>query len=832
MTTSAQLDSILKGCGLSDELLRSVGVQSGHAPPAASQAAPPPSQRPTASPTAAQGQGEASQEPGVKATAIPSELRARPQWVGWKSVPTPGAKKPRKLPVDPKNGKAASSTDPSTWTSYDTAIAAVKRYGLAGVGFVFTAGDSFCGVDLDDCRNPDTGEIAECAQDIIAKLNCYSEVSPSQTGVKIFIRAKLPANAKHNTPYQAGSVEVYDRGRYFTVTGAHVEGTPATIEDRQAELTAVYADVFGAKAEQAAPAAGAVVGEPIGKSRRTPRMVSLAGTLLRQGADPATIEAALLAENAAKCSPPLPESKVRAIAHDIPARYPRPLPPTPQPTTFSDFLQDPRPKIRLRGDNRLLSDLASELGSHLAQVLYTHVGEVVELLEGLLCPVSAQRLRTLAERHVVFYRVKSFNANALQVGATLDESDARGIIVSPQFRECLNPICHVNTTRLPVIRSNGRVELLPEGYDIEAATLTSVQAPYAEDMVFSDAVETIDDLYSEFRFSDGERSLSVAVAALMGLYAKQLVRPGELRPAYTFVKNAEGAGASTLAACAIVPILGDLPTGVRAKDDDEMRKSITSAIRCGKDVLFLDNLKDVLSSPSLEAFTSAAVWTDRLLGSNDVVTGPNTITVFCTANGLSISPDWRRRSLFAELHLSEELAEDRTFRRPLSVPILKAMRPQILAACWSLIRHWDELGRPQPSRSHSAFPEWAATVGGIVEAAGFSCPFETAKISIVADEDGQNMRLLVAEMLPGTAYTSAELVALCRQLSIFDGVVGSSDDDMGRPQRFAFGKLLARYDDRQIRDVKFSITGTGHGKRFRVLRPADVAEQAAEDGDL
>jgi hypothetical protein len=38
--------------------------------------------------------------------------------------------------------------------------------------------------------------------------------------------------------------------------------------------------------------------------------------------DPTAIEAALLAENAAKCSPPLPPGKVQAIARDISARYP------------------------------------------------------------------------------------------------------------------------------------------------------------------------------------------------------------------------------------------------------------------------------------------------------------------------------------------------------------------------------------------------------------------------------------------------------------------------------------------------------------------------------
>jgi hypothetical protein len=220
----------------------------------------------------------------------------------------------------------ASSTDPATWSDYATAQAAVKRYGLAGVGFVFTADDPFCGVDLDDCRNPQTGTIAPWAQAIIGKLDSYSEVSPSQTGIKVFLKGELPAGAKHNTPHEGGSVEMYGAGRYFTVTGKHVAGTPGTVERRQAELTTVYARIFGPAQGpatlQSAPTAGAVASELIDKGKRTNRLVSLAGTMHKRDMAPDSIAAALLQENAARCSPPLPEAKVRAIAHDIPARYP------------------------------------------------------------------------------------------------------------------------------------------------------------------------------------------------------------------------------------------------------------------------------------------------------------------------------------------------------------------------------------------------------------------------------------------------------------------------------------------------------------------------------
>jgi hypothetical protein len=74
---------------------------------------------------------------------------------------------------------------------------------------------------------------------------------------------------------------------------------------------------------QSAHTGPAMVGAPIGKGRRTNRLVSLAGSMHKRGMTPAAIEAALLVENAT-FSPPLPDAKVRDIAHDLPALYPNP----------------------------------------------------------------------------------------------------------------------------------------------------------------------------------------------------------------------------------------------------------------------------------------------------------------------------------------------------------------------------------------------------------------------------------------------------------------------------------------------------------------------------
>ena len=170
---------------------------------------------------------------------VPASLRERPQWVCWKYVIRDG--KPTKCPVGPRSGgMAASPTDPATWVSFEDAVAAWRRGGYAGVGFVFSADDPFCGVDLDGCIDDD-GAIVPAAREIIGALNSYTEISPSGRGVKVFVAGRKPEGAGCRSRAIGGfkETEVYDRQRFFTVTGRHVVGTPMGVEERQTALEAL-----------------------------------------------------------------------------------------------------------------------------------------------------------------------------------------------------------------------------------------------------------------------------------------------------------------------------------------------------------------------------------------------------------------------------------------------------------------------------------------------------------------------------------------------------------------------------------------------------------------
>ena len=108
----------------------------------------------------------------LKAANIPDELRSRAQWVVWRLELRNGEWS--KVPINPRSGKRARANDPSTWSDFARAVSWSINHGGSGVGFVFSADDPFCGIDLDHCRNIETGNIAPWAQTIIDRLESYS----------------------------------------------------------------------------------------------------------------------------------------------------------------------------------------------------------------------------------------------------------------------------------------------------------------------------------------------------------------------------------------------------------------------------------------------------------------------------------------------------------------------------------------------------------------------------------------------------------------------------------------------------------------------------------
>ncbi|MFC7205265.1 hypothetical protein ACFQJC_17280 [Haloferax namakaokahaiae] len=164
---------------------------------------------------------------------LPAQLVERDQWVCWRSEKRDGKK--TKIPVVPGEGSFASSTNSETWSDFETALSFVANGRADGIGFVFTTDDPIVGVDLDDCRDPETGDVEEDAQDIIERFDSYTEVSPSGTGYHVLIKGNLPEGRNRR-----GQIELYDTARFFTVTGDRVDDTSGQVKRRQDALEAIH----------------------------------------------------------------------------------------------------------------------------------------------------------------------------------------------------------------------------------------------------------------------------------------------------------------------------------------------------------------------------------------------------------------------------------------------------------------------------------------------------------------------------------------------------------------------------------------------------------------
>jgi hypothetical protein len=260
------------------------------------------------------------------ANRIPVELRGLEQWVCWRYEQrrnTDGTSgKPTKVPYRAGGAGKASSTERATWSSYDAAVEAAASRGLDGIGFVFTDGDTFAGVDFDGCVVE--GQVAAHVAVLIQQLDSYTEISPSETGVHVIVKAAVNGGRKKiegkDTPW-GGAFENYDRGRFFCFTGHHVDGTPTAVNPRQGELDAIRHGLLSAEPSVIASngAASAVDGDILPQHRH-PTLASFAGTMRRRGFHEAAITAALLVTNADRCKPPLEDREVRKVAKSI-ARY-------------------------------------------------------------------------------------------------------------------------------------------------------------------------------------------------------------------------------------------------------------------------------------------------------------------------------------------------------------------------------------------------------------------------------------------------------------------------------------------------------------------------------
>lgn len=256
---------------------------------------------------------------------IPKEIKELNQWVcSWDKS---------KVPMQTQCCCAASSTNPQTWSDFESARMAVEYNTYNYVGFVFN-NNGIVGIDIDTGYGED-GFISPLACDIIGKCKSYTEKSKSGRGFHILVKGDIPFKGKNNLK----GVEIYKQSRFFIMTGDVL--LYDTIVENQEAINYILDKYFPEtrECENNKPMCSRIytptwekpnsnqirlrpVYPRIPDGCRNISLTSLAGMLHNQGYSPRQIYDELIYCNTVACDPMLDEREIETIVSSV-TRYKR-----------------------------------------------------------------------------------------------------------------------------------------------------------------------------------------------------------------------------------------------------------------------------------------------------------------------------------------------------------------------------------------------------------------------------------------------------------------------------------------------------------------------------
>ncbi len=228
----------------------------------------------------------------------------------------------------------------------------------------------------------------------------------------------------------------------------------------------------------------------------------------------------------------------------------------------------------------------------------------------------------------------------------------------------------------------------------------------------------LDDWLVDFPFADPS-SRAHAVAISLTAVVRELIDGPT--PLFAVDAPTPGSGKGLLAQTAGLIATGAEPAvTTEARDEDEFRKRVTAALREGRQMILLDNVKRRLDSGVLAAALTSTIWQDRLLGSSESLVLPNRAVWVATGNNLQLEGEIVRRAVWVRLDSKVDRPWERSgFRHDPLLGWVRGRRHELVWALLVLARRWIALGRPSwRGKAMGSFEAWCDVVGGILQAAG------------------------------------------------------------------------------------------------------------------
>jgi hypothetical protein len=350
----------------------------------------------------------------------------------------------------------------------------------------------------------------------------------------------------------------------------------------------------------------------------------------------------------------------------------------------------------------------------------------------------------------------------------------------------------VGIVEAPILRPDGSILSAP-GYDPATGLFLQSDSEWPavpDTPAREDAIAALRELlepFAEFPFID-EPARAVFVAAILTGIQRRLL---ESAPLFAFDAPVQRSGKSLLAESIGLLATGRKPAAVGVpREGDELRKSITSALRENQAIVNLDNVTRPLDSPDLARAITQSEYSDRLLGVNRMLRLPTNILWTATGNNLVFHGDLPSRALICRIDPQVERPEERHFTIADLPSHLREHRKRLVAAALTILRAYCVAGRPrQAVKPWGGFTQWSREIREPLVWLGMADPCVTREQIVASDPE----REITAEVFHAWSAAFGDKALLARE------VIAAACDGAHEELRQALLAIAAeRHDSRQI----------------------------------
>jgi hypothetical protein len=654
--------------------------------------------------------------------SLTNELR----WVVWhwelrtKKAGKEKWTKPPRMARDP--GRNARSNDPSTWGSYEDALAAVAAGNADGIGFMLK--DSNIGaIDLDHCVNKGNAKLVTWAEQLHGEApRAYQEITVSGGGLRIIGTVSGPeTHRKFTFDRKTGAgIEIYrNTARYITVSGlefggpcpelpplddfidrlmARHTGKDAGLDFNDADRQLDYEDLI---------ARGAPEGE------RSELFQAVVWHLANQGWAPEQI-----VDELSRHPNGIGAKYVDRLHAEVERSYRKwRITKRAAVTGTDEHIDKPWPQIFVKpGELPKTVDEAEDALLLLGHPIYQRGGLIVRPVRfkmtvndddhnWQLIPVVRPYLVEILTCAARFLRFDGRVKGWIAVDAPDKIADA---YLSRSGGWRLPILAGIATA--PFLRQDGSICETP-GYDKASGVLykpdkRTLFPPIPQHPSPADAVAAlteIEALLAGFPFVTGA-DRAVALSALLTILDRRAMATA---PLHAFTAPTAGTGKSLLVDVAAVLATGrTMPVISQGRSEEELEKRLGAALLAGDLAISLDNCEHPLQSVFLCQVLTQQKLNVRVLGMSKAVETPVNCTVFATGNNLSIVGDLTRRTILCSLDARCEHPERRHFDID-PVTVARHERGRLVVAALTVLRAWHVADETIERPPLGSFEDWS-----------------------------------------------------------------------------------------------------------------------------